>query len=125
MNLLNEVLAASENYVVAHQFETAYLIYRNKPLCDIGDFYGDPNVAIIDKDEKWCAIGGCGLIIYFLRKPFLNYDYHQITSQYFELGRYPPNIWWIDKIEQLGPFEITITLETGKQHLINIQDHMT
>ena len=112
-------LAQSENYVVEHEYETVFLSSKNKRLLVIGDFYGDPEVAVIDRDEKWCAMGGCGVIVYWLEEPFSPYQYDISRSQYFELHRTKSDIWWIEAIKQLGPNEIDVRLAGGKSYRIS------
>lgn len=117
-------LTQSQNYKIIHFQETVYLapLQSNciSEYIEIGDFYGNPEVAIIDHDEKWCAIGGCGLIIYFIKEPFILYQYGQQTFQYFELHRNPPSIWWIDALQQISPSKILITLENAETRTIDI-----
>lgn len=89
MNYIRRILAQSNNFVIHHEYETVYLTFRNSNAQDvvIGDFYGDPNTAFIDDDENYCAVGGCGLIIYYLNKPFAPYQYDKKSKQWVELFR--------------------------------------
>jgi len=66
----------------------------------IGDFYGEPECAIISKDEKYVVLAGCGLIIYRLEKPFSEYLGDNSINQYSEFFRYPPNVIWISELRQ-------------------------
>lgn len=69
------ILAQSKNYRVVSEWETVTLKKNSgSSSVVIGDFYGNPNCGVIDKSEKWCAVAGCGLIIYQLKKPFLPYN---------------------------------------------------
>ncbi|MFT8349133.1 hypothetical protein [Clostridium saccharoperbutylacetonicum] len=66
-------LAERWNYLITYEYETVYLYIKNSnKKIVIGDFYGDSEVAIISRDESYCAIGGCGLIIYYLNELFKN-----------------------------------------------------
>jgi hypothetical protein len=112
-------LAQSENYIVEHECETVFLSSKNKRLLVIGDFYGDPEVAIIDRDEKWCAMGGCGVIVYWLEEPFSPYQYNVSAPQYFELHRTKSDIWWIEGIEQVEANEIEVRLAGEKTYRIS------
>ena len=112
------VLASSDQFRILHEYETVWLEAEGRGRIVIGDFYGDPKMAIIDAGERWCVIGGCGLIIYFLQEPFDHYAYNEISTQYREVGRAHPNIWWVNAIEQIGVSEIMVTLETGEIHTI-------
>jgi hypothetical protein len=58
----------------------------------IGDFYGDPKAAIIDLNERWCLQVGAGLILYWLRDPFLRYAYHCPSEQWWETHRSPRRV---------------------------------
>lgn len=112
-------LAHSNNYRILHEFETVWLLSVGRENVVIGDFYGDPQVAVIDEDEKWCAVAGCGLIVYFLREPFLEYRYNLQVGQYLEFGRTVGAEWWIDHIEQIGPFNLKVILESGEVRTIS------
>lgn len=89
----------------------------------IGDFYGDPEVALIDAEERWCAVAGCGLIIYFLKNPYTPYQYDQHTEQYFEAGRTQADLWWVTAIEQTGPFSIRVSCDNGVQHQLSFSQY--
>jgi hypothetical protein len=114
-------LARSAHYQIVHEYETVWLTREEGPRRLVGDFYGDPNVAIIDSDEKWCAIGGSGLIVYFFEEPFDEYKYDQQSAQYFEVGRKEDGSWPVKTIQQTGPLEIQVLLETGIAHSITFQ----
>ena len=120
-----QLLAVSENYIITHLFETVYLtITKNQGKHGeiiIGDFYGDPEVAIIDKNENWYVCAGCGFIVYYLNEPFKSYNYNQVNKQYDEYYRDPQNIWWIINIVQISDNEILFTKEFGEQYIFDIQ----
>ncbi|MCH7334786.1 hypothetical protein [Acinetobacter modestus] len=124
MNFDYVQLSQSKSYKIIHLYESAYIaplqssdIYQ---YIEIGDFYGNPEVAIIDQNEKWCAVGGCGLIIYFIQEPFTPYQYDQESSQYFEIHRSPPSIWWIEDLQQISQSKILITLEDSQTRILDI-----
>lgn len=117
-------LTESDHYKIIHLYEAVFIapIDSNNinEYNEIGYFYGEPEVAVIDQNEKWCAIGGCGLIIYFIQEPFSPYQYDQESSQYFEIHRSPPSIWWIEDLQQISPSQILITLENSQTHILDI-----
>ena len=89
-------LAESENFKVTSEYEYATLHFKNKLLGKsvyIGDFYGDPDCAIISRDEKYLVVAGCGLIIYRLREPFKEYGDTGNSNQYSEFFRERENHW--------------------------------
>lgn len=116
---MNE-LVCSNGLRISHEYETVWLELKEHRRIVIGDFYGDPKVAIFDAEEKWCAIGGCGLIIYFLEEPFESYSPQKTSIQYREFGRERPDIWWVKEIDQIGASSIRVNLETGDSHIIEI-----
>lgn len=84
-----EIMAESRNYVIMHEYENVYLKLKStSKTVFIGDFYGEPESAVISQDEKYCAAAGSGIIIYYLREPFLEYNY-QKSNQWKEWGREP------------------------------------
>jgi hypothetical protein len=96
-------LAESENYKVTSEYESVTLHFKNKlfnKTLYIGDFYGDPDCAIISRDEKYVVMAGCGLIIYKLQEPFDEYGSDDSSGQYFEFYRDPPNNWWTNGLHQ-------------------------
>jgi len=96
-------LAESDKYSVTSEYEYATLHFKNrlsKKSVYLGDFYGDPNCAIISKDEKYLVVAGCGLIIYRLKEPFREYGNDDADDQYFEFFRHPSDIWWINGLTQ-------------------------
>lgn len=98
-------LAESENYKVTSEYEYATLHFKNKLIGKsvyIGDFYGDPDCALISRDEKYLVVAGCGLIIYKLQKPFREYGDKENSNQYSEFFREPENNWWINGLHQTG-----------------------
>ncbi|GAA0765894.1 hypothetical protein LRH25_08775 [Ideonella azotifigens] len=111
-------LAHSARFRLSHEYETVWLMREGARPTEIGDFYGDPHTAIIDRGERWCAVGGNGLIVYFLEEPFEAYQPGRPSAQYFELGRKERDTWWVERIQQTGPWEIQVLLETGlTQHI--------
>lgn len=124
MNTNYVQLTQSKNYKIIHLQETAYIAPSQSDCIneyiEIGDFYGNPEIAIIDENEKWCAIGGCGVIIYFIQEPFTPYKYDQENAQYFEIHRNPPSIWWISSLQQITPSKLLITLENTGMWVLDI-----
>jgi len=98
---LERLLIESENYTISNEYETVYLTFKktNKKIV-IGDFYGDPESAFISVDESYCVMGGCGLIIYYLKEPFEIFEYHKKSEQWKELFREKDSIWWIKEIKE-------------------------
>lgn len=99
---MTRYLAESENYKVTSDDENVTLHFKKGVFKKsyIGHFYGDPESAIISKDEKYLVISGNGLVIYKLEPPFEEYGTNENTKQYFEFFRDPDNIWWTNGLHQ-------------------------
>ena len=90
------ILAESENYKIVSEYEYVNLIFKKSGReVRIGHFYGDPEGAFVDVNEKYCVMYGCGVIVYFLNEPFEEYWYCIDTTQWQEYGREPQNILWV------------------------------
>lgn len=114
------ILDESKNYIVTYTYETVYLISKwNHSKIIIGDFYGEPNGAIIDADKCFVVVYGCGIILYFLQPPFQEYSYETNTSQWLEWGRIEP-IMWVDKVVPLDNNRMKVILENGQTSIITI-----
>lgn len=99
---MEKILAENKNYKVTYEYEMVTLHFKTndrKPIY-IGDFYGDPDSAIISWDEKYIAITGCGIIIYNLQEPFSEYYGDESSKQYFVFNNTEPNIWWTSNVHQ-------------------------
>ena len=96
------MLTRSKLYTVSHEYETVLLDRPGGARVVIGDFYGDPETAIIDWNEKWAIIVGCGIVLYRLQEPFVPYEYDKTTDQWWEANRAPPNEWWIEHVYQVN-----------------------
>lgn len=102
---MERYLAESKNYKVTSEYEMVFLHFKaepqRKPIL-IGDFYGDPECAIISRDEKFVVMAGCGIIIYRLQDPFkeFKYDSKKRQDQFTEFYRKEPNVWWTNGLHQ-------------------------
>jgi hypothetical protein len=104
-------LAHSKNFRINHEYETVTLIRPNGQGVVIGDFYGDPACAVISDGETWCAIGGSGIIIYYLKNPYEPYRYNHQTSQWIEFGRKNDDIWWIESLNVISETQLEFTTD--------------
>lgn len=75
------ILCENKKYIVEYEYESVYLKEKSSDsyVC-IGQFYGDPYDAILDKNNQFCVMCGCGIIVYYLNKPFVEYDYNKKVS---------------------------------------------
>ena len=83
-------MAESNNYLILNEYEKVFLkLKATSQLILIGEFYGDPDVALISDDETYCAVGGEGVIIYYLRDPFEEFSTnHKSSNQWKIWGKY-------------------------------------
>ena len=103
-------LASSRHYRVEHEYESASLVAGDGRKRAIGEFYGDPAVALIDAGEQWCAVAGEGLIVCSLAPGGACVEYY----------RTPGETLWITGLRQTGPFALEATGEDGTVRLIDI-----
>ena len=147
-----DVLAESEHYYLKKCYEDASLFSKEdgRLITSVGDFYGDPDGGIIDRNERFCVTYGCGYIIYFIREPFEGYMYenmltpkippnvdplmegifiahnkyletHKIIPQWIEYGRDDPhNIEWIESVRQISDDEVEITNCNDETYIVKI-----
>ena len=100
---MTRFLAESINYKVTSEYESVTLHFKSNNLkksAYIGDFYGDPDCAIISWDEKYLVVAGCGLIIYRLVEPFNEVGVAKNSPQYSEFFNDVEDIWWINGLHQ-------------------------
>lgn len=114
-----KILAESRNYAIISEFESVYLKRPDGTKLLIGDFYGDPKGALIDRDERFVIMYGCGLIVYYLRPPFEGYSYGLETDQWNEFGRDEP-VRWIENVVQSDKNSFQLTCESGESDIITI-----
>lgn len=100
-------LARSAAYIVQHEYEQASVIAADGRRQELGEFYGDPAVALIDGHEQWCAVAGEGLVICLLEQGF---------GQCVEYYRQPGEVHWVTDLRQTGPFALEWQGEDGAWH---------
>lgn len=115
------ILAESKNYYILRDYEEAELYRKpdSKYVASVGDFYGDPEDAYIDPEERFCLTVGCGIIKYNLCEPFEGYMYDGNTPQWIETGR-EGDIEWCDRIDEVTEEYIVVTLEGGDKRKFDI-----
>ncbi len=118
----NVIIAESENYAVKREYEYCDLVFKseNRKYVFIGYFYGDPDFAMIDKNEKFVVMGGCGLIVYLLQEPFETYKDGQENAQWVEIGIDQGEYY--DAVEQIDNDTIICTTADGEKREYRISD---
>ena len=102
--MTQQELARSATYSVQHEYEQAKVTAADGRQASLGEFYGDPAVALIDADEQWCAVAGEGLVLCRLGQPF---------GQCADYFRQPGDVRWITALRQTGPFALEWQGEDG------------
>ena len=97
-------LARSAEYIVQHEYERASVTAADGWRQELGEFYGDPAVALIDINEQWCAVAGEGLVLCRLGQPF---------GQCVGYFRQPGKVSWITALRHTGPFALEWQGEDG------------
>ncbi|MGK5054609.1 hypothetical protein [Janthinobacterium sp. RB2P8] len=103
-------LARSAEYIVQHEYEQASVTAAGGWRQELGEFYGDPAVALIDINEQWCAVAGEGLVLCRLGQPF---------GQCAEYFRQPGEVRWIAALRQTGAFALEWQGEDGAWHSLD------
>ena len=116
------VLAESDNYQVYNEYERVFLkIKETSKIVCIGDFYGDPQVALISEDEQYCVMGGAGIIIYYFSEPYEEYSYNAKSVQWKEWGREnPENTKWVENIFLIDSEHVGVETEDMEQFSLDI-----
>ena len=120
-NHISDILAESEHFYILGSYEAASLYRKpdSKYVACVGDFYGDPEDAYIDPEERFCITIGCGIIKYNLCEPFEEYRYDRETPQWIETGR-EGNIEWCDRIDEVTDSYISVSLNGEDKRKFNI-----
>ncbi|CAM3213800.1 hypothetical protein [Janthinobacterium lividum] len=100
-------LARSAQYIVQHEYEHAKVTAADGRHASLGEFYGDPAVALIDVNEQWCAVAGEGLVLCRLEQPF---------GQCVAYFREPGETVWLTGLRQTGPFALEWQGEDAEWH---------
>lgn len=116
MEPTEKLLARTRHFNVSHEYETVLLDRPEGERLVIGHFYGDPESAIIDWNEKWAIVAGCGIILYHLRDPFVPYEYDKTTDQWWEAHRSPPEVWSIEQVYQVNDATVRFVVESETAH---------
>lgn len=119
-----ELLTESKKFQILYEYERVFLRIKGlDTLINIGDFYGNPQVAVISDNEKYCAIGGCGVIIYYLNEPFEQYRYNIKSAQWKEWGRGKPrDTIWVNNLKCISSKNIEIETEDMQKIILDIYE---
>ena len=64
-------LDETKNYSLVSLYEDANLVDKNSDSKTfVGDFYGDPELGLISKQEDWCIIAGEGIVVCDIRDDY-------------------------------------------------------
>ncbi|APA69561.1 hypothetical protein [Janthinobacterium sp. 1_2014MBL_MicDiv] len=102
--MTSKELARSAHHVVTHDYEHARVTAADGRQAGVGEFYGDPAVALIDVNEQWCVVAGEGLVLCGLGQAFGQ------CAAYF---RAPGATVWVTDLRQTGPFALQWQGEDG------------
>jgi hypothetical protein len=64
-----------------------------------------------------CAMGGCGLIVYWLEEPFTRFNYDTPSPQYGEFHRHSTDLSWIDSLVQTGDQRLRVEPSRRAPHV--------
>lgn len=108
------ILFESENYIIRNEYEITYLVDKGGgDISIIADMYGDPVGATVSANEKYCVVFGCGAVIYYIEEPFQNYEFGNLSKQWFEVE--VDGTVWFEKVIYQDAYNIKLLSE---EHLI-------
>lgn len=115
------IMSESKKYIIKNEYETAYLVDKasKKIISAVADMYGDPIGAAISPDEKYCVIYGCGAVVYYIKKPFQNYEYGCISEQWFEVS--VDGSVWFDSVGYYDTHKVILLSEEHFEYTIDIE----
>lgn len=116
------ILAESKHFYILREYEDASIYSKpdSRHIASVGDFYGEPEDAYIDPDERFCITIGCGIIKYMLREPYEGYMYDRETPQWIEVGR-QGDIEWCNRIEEVTDSYVEVSLEEDDRRRFNLE----
>ncbi len=99
------LLAESQHLEIRGCYERAVLVDKaagtKSPICEM---YGDPEGALIDKDERFALVYGCGAVVCYTADGAVR----EISSE------------WIDSARQISTEEIELVFEDGGRESIKV-----
>jgi hypothetical protein len=99
------LLAESQHFEIRGCYERAVLVDKaagtKAPICEM---YGDPEGALIDKDERFALVYGCGAVVCYTADGAVR----EISSE------------WIDSARQISTEEIELVFEDGGRESIKV-----
>ena len=99
------LLAESPNFEIRGCYERAVLVDKaagtKSPICEM---YGDPEGALIDKDERFALVYGCGAVVCYMADVAVR----EISSE------------WIDSARQISTDDIALVFENGSSEIIKV-----
>ena len=117
----NGIIAESDNYLVVRDYEICWLYFKNRKHSKvfIGDFYGDVDAAIIDRNERFVLMIGYDTILYYLKEPFSDYDSNQSCEQW-KLLELPDVDYFCDELIQVSDNQFIAKYENGYEETITL-----
>lgn len=99
------LLAESLHYKVKGCYERAVLVDKaSGTKSSICEMYGDPEGALIDKDERFAVVYGCGAVVCYTSDDAVR----EISSE------------WIDSARQISKEEIKLVYEDDSREIIKV-----
>ncbi|MBQ8966406.1 hypothetical protein [Ruminococcus sp.] len=111
MSETGKVLAESDDIRLVHEYENAYVIRKSdeKVLAECS-FYGDPAGGLIDREERFAVLYGCGI-------SFCGLTEGNSRKYGFDRGCEI----WAESAQQLSDGSVEVTAEDGKIFCLDTQ----
>ncbi|MCR5540270.1 MAG: hypothetical protein K6F71_05520 [Ruminococcus sp.] len=99
------LLAESQHFEIRGCYERAVLVDKaastKSPICEM---YGDPEGALIDSNEKYAVVYGCGAVVCYTADGTVR----EISDK------------WIDHARQISTDDIELVYEDGSREIIKV-----
>jgi hypothetical protein len=100
------VLARSRRFTLLANFDSAVLVGPDGRRSTVAELYGEPAAALIDEDERWVLVAGCGLV-------FKRLD---VGGDPIEMLARPGDTWWVEALYQAGPDSVRFVVDPDGRH---------
>jgi hypothetical protein len=110
------ILIATRHFVIAHDWRDVWLCIPDRDPLSIGTHYEEPRSVKVSPNSRWCASGGCGVVVYHLHDPYRPFSSGVETDQWWEIGRDEDDPWLVDRLRVIGEDRLRIVVDPESHH---------
>lgn len=89
----NPLILATRYLAIVHDWRDVLLCLPDRDPLSVGTHYDEARAVKVAPSGLWCASGGCGVLIYFLRNPSHPFCSGVASDQWWEIGRDEDDPW--------------------------------